>query len=136
MKMKSVDELRRDYEDAKEFKCQARHALKIAYEREHPSPLYRLTHSPESGKSSLFGWYIGIVAAVFVIAIIMNTVSPNFFYKVGDTNYQLNCEDLFTCPHDGLQTTTAEMITYDGYYYYCPMCGHVMGKLVPSAEHF
>jgi len=122
--MNPIDKARKDYQDA-------RRALRCEWKTAPMSRGYKFMHDPYTGK------HTGILWAFFAVAIVVAVfaLAPNTLVNVGTQWYHLNATDLYECPECHLSTTTGDMATYDGYYYYCPECGHVMGSLGPGMKH-
>lgn len=133
--MTKLDELRKEYEDLRLGREHARIELKKEYAKEHPSEWYRATHDPRTGKSTGFVWAVLVLIMVMTVAFTINALAPNAFYKVGDQMYELNAEDSYECHHCLVHSTAHYMVTYNGYYYYCPRCLNIMGHIDTDAKH-
>ena len=133
--MTKLDELRKEYEDLNVSKSHTRIEMRNEWRKEHPGILYRMTHEPQSDKSTAAVYAYTGFAVFLCLIVVASVLAPNAFYHVGDDMYHLNADDAFECPHCHVLQYTAHMVTYDGHYYYCVQCGNVMGHLNPGMKH-
>jgi hypothetical protein len=133
--MSQIDDLREEYESCYLDMRRARLEVLSAFRPPRFTNWYRFTHDPLTGKSNGVVFLVIFAAVVLGVAMTTHALAPNLYYSVGSDRFELNATDLYECSECHLSTTTADMATYDGYYYYCPQCGHVMGNLNPGQKH-
>jgi DNA-directed RNA polymerase subunit RPC12/RpoP len=121
-------ELQNIEDNRKRLRTEAR----ILFRKEHPSAWFRLTHNYDLSKSHAFYWLTFYIAFATVAILIIGAYNGGMFSKVGDINHELETEREYYCPYCDWHGNVTEMESHDGQdsvYYYCPDCGHVMGKI-------
>jgi hypothetical protein len=74
-------------------------------------------------------FYMLAIISMLSIAFIIN---DGMFSTVGDSNHPLEIDRIYDCPYGDWSGNVSQMETHDGMYnvyYYCPECGHVIGRI-------
>lgn len=128
----SKEKLRELDQENTELKLKLKHNridLIAEFRKEHPSILYRLTHTTDE-KRTLIVPAIAILYAILLISALWYT--GYIFGGPGDVNYVLENDVIYDCPECDWSGNTSIMTWHDGassVYYYCPDCGHPIGRI-------
>ena len=132
----SKERLRVLDEENTELKLKLKHNkidLLEEFRKEHPGILYRLTHNTNEKRTLVVPIVVILYASILIFAFAYTGYN---FGEPGDANYVLENDVIYDCPDCDWSGNTSLMLWHDGasgVMYYCPDCGHVIGR-IPFAD--